>query len=202
VINFYYNCDYLNLMASLGVGRYTAAALKLLQFIPYTFANNLRSLTIPPGYIVTLYSSDNFLGQSYDFTTSVPCLNSFNDKTQSLIITTGGLLLCSLQSTTFSHLDLALSAVLVGQEVPCYIIHLNLLQCYKFATNLLQWCLHGLTYKTVRVLVPGAGIALQYVLLYISAPCTHVRTHACLDAFLHARTHAPTHCGEIGAFGH
>jgi Beta/Gamma crystallin len=101
VILFYYNCDYRDLMASLGVGSYTAAALKLLQMNGFMFANNLRSLTIPPGfsYKVTLYSSDNFLGQSYTFTANVPCLStySFNDKTQSLIIAIGVALFMLIQ---------------------------------------------------------------------------------------------------------
>jgi Beta/Gamma crystallin len=91
VVSFYALCNTKELLGALGVGRYTAAALLLLQF-EFPFDNNVQSLTIAPGYKVTLFRDDNFKGQNITLTQSVPCLSAygFNDDATSLIIEIGG----------------------------------------------------------------------------------------------------------------
>jgi hypothetical protein len=90
VVAFFYNCNFGALMGALGVGSYTAAALQLLPFI-YAFDGNVRSLTIAPGYMVTLFDLGNLSGPNITLTQDVPCLSAynFNDVTSSLIIELG-----------------------------------------------------------------------------------------------------------------
>jgi hypothetical protein len=85
-------------MADLELGSHTAASLQQRQAPGVVFDNRLRSLSIPSGYMVTLYSDDNFLGQNYTFTAPIPCLGAygFNDMTSSLIISLGMLTSCTL----------------------------------------------------------------------------------------------------------
>jgi chitinase len=92
-VSFYYNCNYDKLMATIGLGRYTAAMLRERQLNGYTFDNNLRSMRLPPNsHKVTIYENDNFQGRSLTFTSDVPCLDaySFNDQTSSITIGPAG----------------------------------------------------------------------------------------------------------------
>jgi hypothetical protein len=68
----------------LGAGSYTAAALELLPW-KYIYME-AYSITITPGYQVTLYEQDNFTGQSMTVTKDVRCLDNF---ASSLVIQKG-----------------------------------------------------------------------------------------------------------------
>jgi hypothetical protein len=89
VVVFFYLCDYEVLMGTLGVGRYTKAAL-LAQF-NWLFDNSVDSLTIAPGYKITLFDFGDFTGRSITLTQDVPCLTAYEfiDVTSSLIIELG-----------------------------------------------------------------------------------------------------------------
>jgi hypothetical protein len=77
-------------MGALEVGSYTADALQLRQWNRY-FDNNVESLTIAPGYQVTLFDLGSLTGRNITLTQDTPCLDSynFNDYTSSLIIQRG-----------------------------------------------------------------------------------------------------------------
>ncbi|UGU16662.1 beta/gamma crystallin family protein [Sinomicrobium kalidii] len=48
--------------------------------------NDISSVKVPLGLKVTLYSEDNFTGESYELTGDVSFLSSFNDKASSIIV--------------------------------------------------------------------------------------------------------------------
>jgi Beta/Gamma crystallin len=92
VASFYSLCDTEELIGSLGVGRYTAGDLLLLQF-ELPFDDSVQSLDIiAEGYQVTLFQDDNFQGKSISFTETVFCLRDFGfmDDASSVIIEPGG----------------------------------------------------------------------------------------------------------------
>jgi hypothetical protein len=72
----------------LGVGSYTAAALALLpwQYMNVDGEAYLHSITITPGYQVTLHEQGDFTGQSMTLTKDVRCLDNF---ASSLVIQKG-----------------------------------------------------------------------------------------------------------------
>jgi hypothetical protein len=75
----------------LSVGSYTEAELALLSNESWKYNNNVRSVTITPGYQVTLYDRGDLTGKSITLTRSVRCLSdySFMDITSSLVIKAG-----------------------------------------------------------------------------------------------------------------
>jgi hypothetical protein len=90
VVVFYFFCGLSLRIGALGVGSYTADALLLLPF-DWSFDNNVRSLTIVPGYKVTLFDLGSLSGRNITLTQHVNCLSAynFNDVTSSLIIERG-----------------------------------------------------------------------------------------------------------------
>lgn len=80
---FIYNdCNYEGFSAGLDLGNYNAQQLKNIGFN----INTISSLKILDGYKVTLYSEDNFTGNSISLTANDVCLvnKGFNDITKSL----------------------------------------------------------------------------------------------------------------------
>jgi hypothetical protein len=86
---FFDQCNYTGTMATLGPGSFSAADLARQQLNGYTFDNNLASVQLLPGFKLTLYSDDMWLGQSMVVKGSVACLGSFADLTTSLLIEPG-----------------------------------------------------------------------------------------------------------------
>jgi hypothetical protein len=89
----YSQCGYVGLLGGLSSGSYKAAALQALGL------DGMRSLSITPGYKVTLYSDS--LGSSNTFTSSVPCLDAYglNGTTSKIIITSGVVRACNIFDT-------------------------------------------------------------------------------------------------------
>ncbi|THU40581.1 T9SS type A sorting domain-containing protein [Niastella caeni] len=81
---FYKDCNYTGYAVTLAVGSYT-----LSQLISYGILNDdISSLTVQPGYSVTLYWDDNFAGATLSKTASDGCLvdDGWNDKVSSIRI--------------------------------------------------------------------------------------------------------------------
>jgi hypothetical protein len=129
VVAFFYLCNFQTLMGTLGVGRYTAAALQQLSF-SRRFDNNVQSLTMIPGYKLTLYDNDNFTGPSITLAQNVPCLNvyGFNDITTSLIIEPGA---------TAAHQRPA-GSVVKDSALYAYIKGLQLITAAHYCSSLLH----------------------------------------------------------------
>lgn len=77
----YQHCTYGGWFKRLGPGNYTLSQLTALGIAN----DNISSISVPPGYSVTLYEHDNFLGNSRTVTGDTDCLDStMNDKTSSI----------------------------------------------------------------------------------------------------------------------
>ncbi|RYZ36149.1 MAG: hypothetical protein EOP49_32875, partial [Sphingobacteriales bacterium] len=83
-VKVYQHCDYNGWSANFGGGRLNTAAL-LLAGAPNDDAS---SISIQPGYEVTLFSDDNFLGTSITLNSNTPCLvgYGFNDLLSSMVV--------------------------------------------------------------------------------------------------------------------
>lgn len=85
VVTLYGDCNYNGWISnSLQVGSYTTAQLSALGFID----NATSSVEVPLGLKITLFSDDNFTGNTKIITSDKPCLTSldFNDFTSSAIV--------------------------------------------------------------------------------------------------------------------
>lgn len=85
IATVYSECEYKGYPIKLEEGEYTMQDLFNLGIDN----DDISSLSIFPGYTVTLYVNDNFTGTSQTLTTSTPCLD-FNNKATSLIIKAKG----------------------------------------------------------------------------------------------------------------
>jgi hypothetical protein len=82
---FYTGCSFTGTSVLLGVGTYTMAQLQSAGLA----ADTLASVWVPNGFTVTLYSKDNFSGNSLTLTSNSSCLTAedFQDATASITIT-------------------------------------------------------------------------------------------------------------------
>ncbi|RNL83087.1 hypothetical protein ED312_15595 [Sinomicrobium pectinilyticum] len=79
----YQHSSYNGWGVELEAGSYTTSQLVALGGID----NDISSVRVPLGLKVTLYSEDNFTGESYEVTTgNVSFLSAFNDKTSSIVV--------------------------------------------------------------------------------------------------------------------
>ncbi|MGS2761653.1 hypothetical protein [Sinomicrobium sp. M5D2P9] len=82
-VGVYQHSSYNGWGVELEAGSYTTSQLVALGGID----NDISSVRVPLGLKVTLYSEDNFTGESYEVTTgNVSFLSAFNDKTSSIIV--------------------------------------------------------------------------------------------------------------------
>lgn len=82
-VGVYQHSNYNGWGVELEVGSYTTSQLEALGGVD----NDISSIRVPLGQTVTLYSEDNFTGNSYEVGPgSVWFLSSFNDKTSSIIV--------------------------------------------------------------------------------------------------------------------
>ena len=78
VVTLFEGCSYLGQSSSLGTGYFNMSELGIPN-------DALSSLRVAPGYSVTLYKDDNFIGQLTTVTGDVSCLGFFiNDRTSSI----------------------------------------------------------------------------------------------------------------------
>jgi len=79
-VTLWEDCNYMGASSSLGIGYYNVNQLGISN-------DALSSLTIPPGYSVTLYRDDRQKGWQTTLTANTPCLSgSWNDKVSSIRI--------------------------------------------------------------------------------------------------------------------
>jgi predicted alpha-1,6-mannanase (GH76 family) len=98
-VHAYQNINYAGFYSQLSTGTYTLAQLQAKGITD----NDITSLTIPSGYVVTVYENDNFVGTSKIFTANTAWLADWNDRISSLkIIDTNGSLVNVYQDITFS----------------------------------------------------------------------------------------------------
>jgi predicted alpha-1,6-mannanase (GH76 family) len=81
-VHVYQNINYGGFYSQLTPGTYTLAQLQASGVVD----NDITSLTVPPGYAVTVYENDNFTGASKKFTTNTAWLADWNDRISSLKI--------------------------------------------------------------------------------------------------------------------
>ncbi len=88
IVTFYKDCNYLGEAVELPEGTYTKAQMNMYGIKD----NDVSSFKIRPGYKVTLYVDDNFVGNSKSFTKDNVCLvaDNFNDMTSSIKIEAQG----------------------------------------------------------------------------------------------------------------
>ena len=83
-VGLYQNITYGGYPALLAAGRYSQAQLAEAGVRD----NDISSLTVPPGYRITLFENDNFLGESLTLTANRSWIGAeWNDRVSSLIIT-------------------------------------------------------------------------------------------------------------------
>lgn len=82
-VHVYQNINYGGFYSQLSTGTYTLAQLQARGISD----NDITSLAIPSGYVVTVYENDNFKGTSKTFTANIPWLSEWNDKISSIKIT-------------------------------------------------------------------------------------------------------------------
>lgn len=87
----YQHCEMQGWNIALDVGKYTLNTLRQLRSQSTTagdFKNAVSSLIVPYGFKVTLYTKDNFDGDSLDVTQDIFCLSDYNfdDKAISVVV--------------------------------------------------------------------------------------------------------------------
>lgn len=85
-VSLYQHCDYGGWRSSLGVGGYTSSDLIDLGGLN----NDASSVKVAPGYAVTLYSEDDFQGETLTVTSDNICLvdEGWNDRVSSVLVET------------------------------------------------------------------------------------------------------------------
>ncbi|MGO4773138.1 RICIN domain-containing protein [Flavobacterium sp. W22_SRS_FK3] len=97
-VHAYQNINYGGFYSQLSTGTYTLAQLQARGISD----NDITSLTIPAGYVVTVYENDNFGGASKIFTANSAWLNDWNDRISSLkIVDTNSSLVNVYQDVNF-----------------------------------------------------------------------------------------------------
>jgi predicted alpha-1,6-mannanase (GH76 family) len=98
-VHAYQNINYGGFYSQLSTGNYTLAQLQARGIAD----NDITSLTVPAGYVVTVYENDNFGGASKVFTANSAWLADWNDRISSLkIVDTNSSLVNVYQDITFS----------------------------------------------------------------------------------------------------
>ncbi|PWB27346.1 RICIN domain-containing protein [Flavobacterium sp. HTF] len=82
-VHVYQNINYSGFYSQLSIGNYTLAQLQARGVSD----NDITSLSVPSGYVVTVYENDNFTGTSKTFTANSAWLADWNDKISSIKIT-------------------------------------------------------------------------------------------------------------------
>lgn len=82
-VHVYQNINYAGFYSQLSTGDYTLAQLQARGVSD----NDITSLSIPQGYVLTVYENDNFSGASKTFTANSAWLADWNDRISSLKIT-------------------------------------------------------------------------------------------------------------------
>ena len=97
-VHTYQNINYAGFYSQLSTGNYTLAQLQARGISD----NDITSLTVPSGYVVTVYENDNFGGASKTFTANSAWLADWNDRISSLkIVDTNSSLVNVYQDVAF-----------------------------------------------------------------------------------------------------
>ncbi|WP_281309910.1 RICIN domain-containing protein [Flavobacterium flavigenum] len=98
-VHTYQNINYGGFYSQLSPGNYTLAQLQARGIAD----NDITSLTVPDGYVVTVYENDNFGGASKVFTANSAWISDWNDRISSLkIVDTNTSLVNVYQDITFT----------------------------------------------------------------------------------------------------
>ncbi len=94
-VTIYQHCNFTGWSIQLDTGNFDSNDIRGIGGLP----NDASSIKVPPGYMVTLFSGDNFTGNSITFSNNDSCLvnESFNDVVSSIRVTTSSVL------TLFQH---------------------------------------------------------------------------------------------------
>lgn len=97
-VHVYQNINYSGFYSQLAAGTYTLAQLQAKGISD----NDITSLSVPSGYVVTVYENDNFTGTSKIYTANSNWLADWNDKISSLkIVDTNSSLINVYQDVNF-----------------------------------------------------------------------------------------------------
>jgi predicted alpha-1,6-mannanase (GH76 family) len=106
-VHVYQNINYSGFYSQLSAGTYTLAQLQARGIVD----NDITSLTVPSGYVVTVYENDNFGGTSKVFTANSAWLADWNDRISSIkIVDTNSSLINVYQDVTYGGYTAGLNA--------------------------------------------------------------------------------------------